>query len=65
VSVGRFELSILHVPEVVAALRHEMAELLRHAAADEPRAVADRLIEVAATFEVGATLEVDDASEGT
>lgn len=41
------------MPEVLAALRYELAAILRHVANDEPPPVAERLRAIAAAFEAG------------
>lgn len=50
------ELSITGMPEVIWAIRREMADLLRQQAADETPDVKRRMREVADVFEAGATL---------
>lgn len=47
------EFSILDMPYLISILRHEMAEILRLGAEDEPSAVKARLLEYAAVFETG------------
>jgi hypothetical protein len=47
---------ITRLPEVIAGLRVEMAELLREASQDESPVVASRLRALAAQFETGVTL---------
>lgn len=53
-------ISIADIPEVLHALRCELANLLREAAMDEDPRVARRLREIAAVFEAGAS-EADGA----
>lgn len=48
-------IELTKVPEVLSALRNEMGQLLRQMAADEESRVAERLREVAALFETGAS----------
>jgi GMP synthase PP-ATPase subunit len=48
-------LSVHGMPEVLASMRHEIAEALREFAKDEDRRVAARLKEIADLFEIGQT----------
>jgi len=46
-------LSLTHVPETVADIRHEVAAMLCQVAEDAQPRVATRLLEIAAAFEAG------------
>lgn len=48
------ELRLNDMPTVLAALRHQMAEMLRTVALDEEPRTAARLHEIAMAFEIGA-----------
>lgn len=50
---ARLTIGIERFPEVLAAMRRELANGLRAVAEDEPEAVARRLRAVAAAFEAG------------
>lgn len=47
------EMKITGMPEVLALLRKEFADIVREVAADEEPTVAGRLREIAAAFEAG------------
>jgi hypothetical protein len=50
------------MPETIAAVRREMADILRETADDEPPAVAARLRQIADLFEAGLREEPNDAA---
>lgn len=49
------KIDIERVPEVIAAMRTQMANMLREAAVGEPDIVSKKLHAIAADFEVGGT----------
>lgn len=59
--VGRIEVDVRGIPEVLAGMRHEFAQMLRRVAEDEDAGVAARLRELAAAFEAG-QVDVDGGS---
>ena len=53
----RMEIDVRRVPEVLFEMRRSLADMVREVAQDEEPAVAARLREIAALFEVGQTNE--------
>jgi hypothetical protein len=49
----RATIAVTGMPELLALVQREMADVLREAAADEPPALARRLREIADLFETG------------
>lgn len=58
--VGQIDVSLAGVPELIAALRRELANVLRDAARFEEPSIARRLVAIAAAFEVGQSTEAAD-----
>jgi hypothetical protein len=55
--MASIEVRLADMPEVLAGLRHEMAEILRECAEGETAQVRDKLLEAAAAFEAGQRTE--------